>query len=124
LADNAHGLCSCWFPLDDATIENGCMGVLEGAHKQGSLPHVNVPNDFIIEDTHFNKTDIKFKPMKAGSGLFFHSLLPHYTAPNQSNDWRRSIALSYMNSESKFDREGDGPEYFHIQGKTFAGCVR
>ncbi|MEM7029216.1 MAG: phytanoyl-CoA dioxygenase family protein, partial [Chloroflexota bacterium] len=25
-------LCSCWFPLDDATLENGCMAVITGGH--------------------------------------------------------------------------------------------
>ena len=28
-------LCSCWFAIDEATVENGCMGVIAGAHRDG-----------------------------------------------------------------------------------------
>ena len=43
-------LCSCWFPLDDATLENGCMGVAPGRHSDGALPHVSVTDDFVITE--------------------------------------------------------------------------
>jgi len=62
--------------------------------------------------------------MRAGTGLFFDSLLPHNTAPNRSNHWRRAIALSYMSAQSRYTGDGDGPEYFPIQGKSYPGCVR
>lgn len=52
------------------------------------------------------------------------SLLPHYTAPNRSQAWRRAIALSYMSAKSRYVGEGEGPQYFHVQGKTYPGCVR
>lgn len=116
-------LCSCWFALDDATPENGCMAVIPGGHKQGALPHVPVTDDFVIEESHYNFDDLILCPMKAGSGLFFHSLLPHYTAPNQSDHWRRAIALSYMSAQSKYTGKGDSPIYFHVQGQTYPGCV-
>jgi ectoine hydroxylase-related dioxygenase (phytanoyl-CoA dioxygenase family) len=62
--------------------------------------------------------------MRAGSGLFFHSLLPHYTAPNRSQSWRRAIALSYMSAQSRYTGSGESPTYFPVQGKTYPGCVR
>ena len=67
---------------------------------------------------------IVMAPVRAGGGLFFHSLVPHYTAPNTSRKWRRAIALSYMSSRSRFNAEGDGPVYFPVRGKTYPGCVR
>lgn len=117
-------LCSCWFPLDDATLENGCMAVIPGWHKKGPLPHVHVTDDYVIEEQHYDPADMILVPMQAGSGLFFHSLLPHYTAPNRSQTWRRAIALSYMSAKSRYTGEGEGPQYFHVQGKTYPGCVR
>ena len=117
-------LCSCWLPLDDATLENGCMTVIPGGHKQGALPHVEVTDDYVIESASYDAGQTLVVPMKAGSGLFFHSLLPHYTAPNHSRKWRRAIALSYMSARSRYTGEGEGPEYFHIQGQTYTGCVR
>ena len=117
-------LCSCWYAIDDATEENGCMGVIPGAHKRGALPHHNVTDDFVIEDGHCDMNDLVLAPLRAGGGLFFHSLLPHYTAPNRSTSWRRAIALSYMSARSRYTGEGEGPAYFTVQGRSFDGCVR
>ena len=129
-------LCSCWFALDDATEENGCMIVYPGGHKRGHLPHVKVPDDFVIEEGVCNECDAISAPVNAGGGLFFHSLIPHATAPNRSNNWRRAIALSYMSSRSRFIpnlKSGNlknyedmphGPVFFHVRGRTFPNCVR
>lgn len=131
-------LCSCWFAIDDATLENGCMGVLPGGHKRGPLPHESVTDDFVIEPSAYNMDQMKMAPLKAGGGLFFHSLLPHYTAPNRSDKWRRAIALSYMSARSRFtgvepqhgfgeshgSKLSEGPQYFHVQGKTYPDHVR
>ena len=117
-------LCSCWFTLDDATIENGCMAVIPGDHKRGPLPHKNITDDFVIEDGHYDPAKLVFKPMPAGSGLFFHSLLPHYTAPNRSPNWRRAIALSYMSAQSTWTGPGESPPHLQITGRSHPGCVR
>jgi phytanoyl-CoA hydroxylase len=117
-------LCSCWYAIDTATVENGCMGVLLGGHKGGALPHERVTDDFVVEEGHYNLDDIILAPIPAGGGLFFHSLLPHFTAPNLTDTWRRAIALSYMSAKSRYTGEGEGPEYYPISGKTFEGCVR
>jgi len=117
-------LCSCWFALDDATPENGCMGVIPGWHTKGPLPHKHITDDFVMEESDYNMKDLVLAPLKAGGGLFFHSLLPHYTAPNLSTKWRRAISLSYMSAKSRYTRGGDGPEYFNISGNSHPGCVR
>lgn len=117
-------LCSCWFPLDDATRENGCMVVLSGGHKLGGLPHVSVTDDFVIDPACIDPSQGVAVPMKAGSGLFFHSLIPHYTAPNRSQAWRRAIALSYMSAQSRYTGQGESPEYYPVCGRSYPGCVR
>ena len=117
-------LCSCWFPLDDATRENGCMAVIQGGHQRGALPHVHVQDDYVVDPREYNPDDMITLPMKAGDGLFFHSLLPHYTAPNRSQTWRRAIALSYMSAQSRYTGDGEGPVYFPVQGQSFPHCVR
>lgn len=117
-------LCSCWYAVDTATEENGCLGVLPGAHKRGPLSHVRVTDDFVVEEDEYDFDDMVLAPIFAGSGLFFHSLLPHYTAPNPSNNWPRAIALSYRSAISVYTGEGEGPVYYRISGKTYKGCVR
>ena len=117
-------LCSCWFALDDATTLNGCMEVLPGWHTRGPLPHIHVTDDFVVEPSVYAGAEQLVAPVRAGGGLFFHSLLPHYTAPNRSDRWRRAIALSYMSSRSHYTGKGEGPVYLHVSGETFPGCVR
>ncbi len=117
-------LCSCWFALDDATAENGCIGVLPGWHKKGPQPHVRITNDFVIREDCYNFEEMVLAPVRAGGGVFFHSLAPHYTAPNRSGNWRRAIALSYMSARSRDTSEGAGPRYFHVSGRTYPNCVR
>jgi phytanoyl-CoA hydroxylase len=117
-------LCSCWLPLDDATEENGCMVVAPGQHALGPLPHVHVPDDYVIPPECLPDAQTAPVPMRAGSGLFFHSLLPHYTAPNRSPRWRRAMVLTYMSSRSRYTGEGAGPEFFPVRGETYPGCVR
>ncbi|HET7559439.1 MAG TPA: phytanoyl-CoA dioxygenase family protein [Limnochordia bacterium] len=116
-------LCSLWFAIDDATPENGCMAVIPGGHKVGALPHVPVTDDYVIADGHYDPEQLVLAPIKAGGGLFFHSLLPHYTAPNTSDRWRRAIALSYMSAQSTYTGKGESPVYFPIKGRTFPGRV-
>lgn len=116
--------CSCWFALDDATPQNGCMAVIPGAHKHGALPHKKVPDDYVIDETSYSMEELTLAPLKAGGGLFFHALLPHCTAPNSTSLWRRAIALSYMSARSYYTGEGIGPEFLSITGSSFPGCVR
>jgi len=117
-------LCSCWFALDDATAENGCLSLLLGWHKKGPLPHVKVTDDFVIDGDYRDSSESVLAPVRAGGGVFFHSLLPHYTASNRSDKWRRAIVLSYMSAKSRYTKQGEGPVYRHVQGKTYPGCVR
>lgn len=100
------------------------MAVIVGGHQSGPLPHQQVTDDYVIDEAHYDADALVTVPMPAGSGLFFHSLLPHYTAPNRSKTWRRAIALSYMSAQSRYTGEGPGPVYFHIKGKTFLDGVR
>lgn len=117
-------LCSCWFTLDDATAENGTMAVIPGAHTRGPLPHVHVTDDYVVDERCYNMAETVLTPIRAGGGLFFHSLLPHYTAPNRSSKWRRAIALSYMSARSRYTGEGQSPIYFPVKGRTFPDHVQ
>lgn len=118
---------SVWIPLDDATPENGCMSVLPGNHREGALPHVKTEEDFVIDPDHYDADEFVDVPMDAGSALFFHPMLPHYTSPNTSDRWRRAVVLVYLHSRTRFDAD-ERPdwipeEFFDVRGETFPGCV-
>ena len=118
-----------WIALDDATLENGCMTVIPGAHKDGILNHaaVEYDTDIVINDTKYDDADLVELPMDAGDVLFTHCLTPHYTAPNSTEQWRRALIMSYMDSRSRFTKPVDALEPWvdsvYIQGEEFPGCV-
>ena len=118
-----------WIALDDATPENGCMTVIPGAHKDGILNHaaVEYDTDIVINDTKYDDADLVELPMDAGDVLFTHCLTPHYTAPNSTEQWRRALIMSYMDSRSRFTKPVDALEPWvdsvYIQGEEFPGCV-
>lgn len=118
-----------WIALDEATPANGCMNVVPGAHKDGILGHeaVDYDTDIVITDRDFTRDDAVPVPMEPGDALFTHCLMPHYTAPNTTDQWRRALILAYMNSRSRFTKSDeerpDWVDSIHIQGEEFPGCV-
>ena len=104
-------LWSCWIPLDDATVENGCMLVIPGSHHGGALPHEEINNDYAISDQHYDLDKVIPVPMKRGTGLFFHSLVVHGTAANRSGQSRRAITMSYMGDHHQHTRDDRPVDY-------------
>ncbi len=83
-----------WFPLSDATLENGCMVVWPYSHTKGLLDHcprfdgLQVPGQLIADEP-------RPLPMKRGSALFMHRLTMHASLANKSEDVRWSFDLRY-----------------------------
>jgi phytanoyl-CoA hydroxylase len=116
-----------WMALDRSTIENGCMQVVPGAHTDGLLGHeaIEYDTDITIAESDYGPEDAVALPMEPGDVLFQHCLLPHYTAENRTDDWRRAYIASYMRNRSRFTDE-DPPAWVdseHVCGETFPGCV-
>lgn len=116
-----------WVALDEAISENGCMQVVPGAHTDGLLHHeeVEYDTDIALAGDDYDESDTVALPMEPGDVLFQHCLLPHYTAPNESDQWRRAMIVAYMRSRSRFTTD-DRPEWvdcLHISGDEFPGCV-
>jgi len=118
-----------WIALDDATPENGCMQVVPGAHTDGLLGHeaIEYDTDIAISERDYEPDDAVPVPMDAGSALFTHCLVPHYTSPNESDRWRRALIMSYMRARSRFTKsDEERPPWVdsvRIQGEEFPGCV-
>ena len=56
-------LCSCWFALDDATAENGCMAAIPGSHKWGPQPHIDVTDDYVVDPEYYDEADMRLAPV-------------------------------------------------------------
>ena len=116
-----------WVALDEATPENGCMQVVPGAHTDGLLKHEAeaYDTDITVAERDYGESDTVALPMDPGDVLLQHCLLPHYTAPNGSERWRRAMIVAYMRSRSRFGTD-DRPEWVDsmaVAGDEFPGCV-
>lgn len=83
---------TCWVALTDATLDNGCVWVLPGVHRGGTVAHRYTPIGFqCCEDPE----DAVAVPVKAGSVVVFSSLTPHSTGRNTTDDVRKAYILQY-----------------------------
>ena len=78
-----------WFPLTDASVEQGCLRVLPGSHKTGLQHHCWVPIGLEARGVDF-EPGIPI-PMQAGDVLFMHRLTCHGSLPNVSDSIRISF---------------------------------
>ncbi len=86
-----------WFPMTDATIENGCLRVIPRSHRDDLTLHC--PGDFTvgphIPDELLGGAPVPL-PMRRGSVLFMHRRTKHASLPNLSDDLRWSFDLRYQ----------------------------
>ena len=83
-----------WFPLRDATIENGCLVVWPGSHRRGLLDHCPNFNGLRVPEKNVQGPGLPL-PMKAGDVLFLTKLTMHASLSNHSENIRWSYDLRY-----------------------------
>ncbi|MFI5355867.1 MAG: phytanoyl-CoA dioxygenase family protein [Opitutales bacterium] len=117
---------TCWVPLVDATVENGCMQILPRTHQGKIATHHSGGNAgfLVIKDQ-----DLPGDPRRSiaavcprGGVVFMTNRTPHCSTPNYSDHVRWSIDLRYQSAEvpsnvgvwpKKLDAEGLAePEFY------------
>ena len=95
---DSHLIVTCWVPLVDATLENGCLWVLPKSHQDGILTHHRGGHGGYLEiiDQNLPPVEPIAVPMTAGSVLFMTNLTPHASFENQTNQVRWSLDLRYQ----------------------------
>ncbi len=89
-----------WIALDDATVENGCMNVIPGGHKEGGFKHHH-GMDCEIDPALLKIERARPVPLPAGGALFFYGMIPHETAPNRTPQRRRALQFHYRGAETQ-----------------------
>ncbi len=84
---------TCWVPLVDATVDNGCPWVVPGAHLHGTLEHTFV--DPLGYECFSGPEGAVPVPATAGDIVVFSSLTPHLTGPNTTDSVRKTYILQY-----------------------------
>jgi phytanoyl-CoA hydroxylase len=100
-----RSLCGAWIALDDATVENGCLWAVPGAHRAGVLfptrPHERLDEwDATPEMFGFDASLAIPLEAKCGSVVFFNGYLPHMSLRNRSSGFRRVFVSHYMSMQS------------------------
>ena len=102
-----HSLTGVWIALDDATIENGCLWMHPGSHREEIIWPVKAHGDPRF-DSAAEAYDFSYEreggvpvEVKAGSVVFFDGYVLHRSLNNaQSSGFRRAIVNHYMSARS------------------------
>ncbi len=106
-----------WIALDEATIENGCMQLLPGRHREGPIVHFN-RRDWQICDDQVLGTASVAAPLPPGGLLFFDGLLPHGTPHNASPRRRRALQFHYAPADVTRAPAEERLRHFGSEGKN------
>ncbi len=106
-----------WIALDEATLENGCMRVLSGAHREGPRLHFK-KRDWQICDAEMAGCRPIAVPLRPGGLMLFDGLLPHGTPTNFSSARRRALQFHYHNESATRGTLEERLSIFGSEGKN------
>jgi phytanoyl-CoA hydroxylase len=106
-----------WIALDEATIENGCMQILPGRHKEGPILHFQRRDWQICDHTILGSQSVAV-PLKPGGLLFFDGMLPHGTPHNSSPNRRRALQFHYAPAGVKKVEPAERLKHFGGEGNN------
>lgn len=91
--------------LSDATLENGCIKVIPGSHKWGLQEWGGIAQKQDAPLTQRDDLDLSAQidvPLKAGSVLFFHSLMAHGSGANTTPHPRNTALYAYFSPHVRY----------------------
>ncbi|KAK4874478.1 hypothetical protein RN001_013838 [Aquatica leii] len=98
-----NSIVTVWAAIDSSNVENGCLFVLPGTHKNNLLPHKNgkgTKNVGYYEIVNYNKVNLCHLIMEQGDTVFLHPLLAHGSGANLTKNFRKAISCFYIDSNS------------------------
>lgn len=91
-----------WIALDPAGVENGCMRVMPGWHRDRKFPHFQI-RDLQICDSEMDGLQATrvAVPLQPGGCLIFDSYIPHGTPNNFTSTRRRALQFHYYAADAQ-----------------------
>jgi phytanoyl-CoA hydroxylase len=97
-----------WVPLDDATLENGCLYYVPGSHKARKFGNISLGKHIgALFDVYPEWKDVPAVPcpVPAGGALFHNGLTFHGAGANMTVGRRRAMTCAYMPDGATFNGE-------------------
>jgi phytanoyl-CoA hydroxylase len=100
---------AAWTPIDDTDVENGCLYVAPGSHRESIFcPQGEQQSEYWMSygDSHISPFPRQYKPIpvpvRRGQTLFFSGQLIHGSGPNRTKDrFRRTFIGHYIDEASE-----------------------
>ncbi|XP_062537024.1 phytanoyl-CoA dioxygenase domain-containing protein 1-like [Armigeres subalbatus] len=97
-----------WIPLEDATLQNGCLHFINGSHKSGvhrrylRNPDKSSPELLIYDrpDPLYPRSNFCATPVRAGSLVLIHSQVVHRSDANRSDRSRHAYTFHVIETEN------------------------
>lgn len=97
--DLSYNALSVWIPLQEATLENGCMNFIPGSHRMDVLPHHPINHDPRVHglevDEPVDTTKAVACPLPAGGATFHLARTLHYAGENKTDAPRRAYIMMF-----------------------------
>jgi phytanoyl-CoA hydroxylase len=111
---------TCWLALDDATVDNGCMHVIPGSHRDPRYQPVDCdlsedihlspvaqgpgePGSLYAEVRTWDADRARPVVLKAGECMFHHCLNYHMTPKNVTDRQRRAFVMIFMPEGTRYN---------------------
>jgi len=96
-----------WFAVEDATLDNGCLWVMPGAHtlalKQRFVRKGGVQTALeTLDESPYPDTELIPVEAPKGTLILLHGLLPHQSGPNRSEHSRHAYALHVIDAAAHY----------------------
>ncbi len=90
---------TCWLALDDADESNGCLWVVPGSHRSGTMGH-HGDGDSPFRVGYDGDEPGVAAPVPKGGVLVISSLLLHRSGPNTTGRLRRAWVIQFCPAQA------------------------
>ena len=107
-------LVTLWTALDPATVENGCVQIIEGSHKFGLLNPAHGSGYVTPQQAEelLEKYPVVHLELEAGEAVLLHNWLLHASDKNHSSQSRRAFSVCYMDGDTVSKSSAQFPRVF------------
>ena len=109
-----------WLAVDDSDVENGCMRVLTGSHREEAvLLHkvdLNSGTTLPMSLENLDLSHARDVELRAGAYSVHDPFILHGSNPNRSSRRRCGITLKYISTHARIDRTFRSPSGFDWDG--------